>query len=123
MKKRITVVILTVAVLALVWWWPQVRNEIFLIVGSRDEAGAWYGTWSGFGGALPDVLIVTAFAGWYWHMTCHAPRCLLLGKHPAAGGLFKFCRYHHPDLGDGKLTLDAMHRLHREHQARTGASP
>jgi hypothetical protein len=31
------------AVLALITWWPKVRNEFFVVAGSRNEAGGWYG--------------------------------------------------------------------------------
>jgi hypothetical protein len=86
-------------------WW-------FTITGSRNEAGAMYGLWSGFGGALPDVMIPAALGGWWIHHTCHAsPRCLRWGKYEAAGGIFRLCHKHHPDLG-GRPDTASITRLH-----------
>jgi hypothetical protein len=85
---------------------------IFTILGSRDEGGAWYGLWSGFGGALPDVLIATALAGWLWHQNCHVHHCWRIGRHPVGGTPYRACRRHHP--AGGRLTheqlLDAARR-------------
>lgn len=89
---------------------------VFAVLGSRDESGAWYGLWSGFGGALPDVLILAAMAGWYWRHTCHVRRCWRVGRHPAAGGAVHLCRRHHPDLAGRTLTAETVRRLHHDHQ-------
>jgi hypothetical protein len=71
---------------------------IFMILGSRDESGAWYGFWSGIGGSIPDVLILTAIGGWYWHRTCHVQRCWRIGRHQVNGTPYVVCRKHHPDI-------------------------
>jgi hypothetical protein len=93
------------------WHW------LVVISGARDEAGGWYGLWSGFGGALPDVMIVAAITGWWVHHTCHAsPRCLRWGKYLAAAGTFRLCRHHHPDMAGQKPHAELIHRLHREQQ-------
>ena len=103
--------------LAVAWWFPHVRNETFVLVGNRDEAGGYYGMWSGFGGALQVFTLVFGGMMIYWHHTCHAhPLCLRWGKYDAAGGLFKLCHRHHPDLGGKRPTLELIHRLHREHR-------
>ena len=95
-------------------WWPHVRNEFFVLLGSRNEAGGWYGFHSGFGGAAYTSLI-PAIAVLYWHHTCHhSPWCLRWGKYEAAGGLFRLCRVHHPDLLGIRPHRDLIHRLHRE---------
>jgi hypothetical protein len=74
-------------------YWPHVRNEYFVLTGARDEAGGYYGLWSGFGGALPDVLIFSAMAGWYWHRTCHVSGCWRVGRHHVDGS--PWCSRHH----------------------------
>jgi hypothetical protein len=105
---------------ALVTWWPQVRNELFVIVGNRDEPGGWYGFWSGFAGGVRVFEWVVIGGLLYWHHTCHAsPWCLRWGKYPAAGGVFRLCHAHHPDLQGGRPRLELIHRLHREHLERT----
>lgn len=122
MKGRATVTAV-LAILALTaWaWWPEIRNEFFVLLGSRNESGGWYGFHSGFGGAA-YVTIVPATALFYYHHTCHeSPWCLRWGKYPAAGGLFKLCHVHHPDLQGARPHHDLIRRLHREHKAAAGA--
>jgi hypothetical protein len=105
---------------ACVTWWPQIRNEFFVLLGSRNEAGGWYGFNSGAGGAFYMSVIPAALIFYYQH-TCHAsPWCLRWGKYEAAGGLFRLCRHHHPDLQGQRPHRDLIHRLHTEHKARTG---
>lgn len=87
-------------------WW-------FTITGARDEAGGWYGLWSGFGGALPDVLLLTAFLGWARHNQCHRDRCWRLGRHPVGQTGIRTCRVHHPELGGHRrLTGEKIASLH-----------
>jgi hypothetical protein len=100
----------------------QCQSEAWRIIGSRDPTGAWYGFWSGMGGSLPDIALFTGVTAWYLHHTCHmSPWCLRWGKFEAAGGVFKLCRHHHPDIA--ALTHlsrhDMIHKLHREHLDRT----
>jgi hypothetical protein len=107
-----------VLAVALAVWWPHVRDELFIITGNRDEAGAWYGLWSGFGGALPDVLILTALAGWLYHNNCHQHRCWRVGRHPVGDTGIRVCRRHHPVLGArGKLTRDAIAEIREQDRA------
>jgi hypothetical protein len=107
-------------VAAAVTWWPQVRNEFFVLAGSRNESGGWYGFHSGIGGAA-YISVVPAVTLLYWHQTCHDSwHCLRWGKYPAAGGLFKLCRHHHPDLQGTRPHRELIRRMHAEHkQARS----
>ena len=82
--------------------------------------GRWvpYNFWSGIAGSFIIGALVWAFLTWY-HGTCQgSPRCLRRGRHDAAGGTFKLCWKHHPDMGE-RPHLEMIHRLHREHQERT----
>jgi hypothetical protein len=86
-----------------------------VLLGSRNEAGGWYGFNSGASGAT-YVSIIPALALLYFHHTCHAhPLCLRWGKYEAAGGVFKLCAVHHPDMQGTRPRLDLIHRMHREH--------
>jgi hypothetical protein len=108
------------ALFLLARYWPHVRNEFFVLLGSRNEAGGWYGFHSGLGGAA-YITIGPALLLWYWHHTCHAsPWCLRIGKYEAAAGVFKLCARHHPDLDGTRPHLELIHRLHREHLERGG---
>lgn len=84
----------------------------FAFTGAKNEAGWPYGLWSGFGGSVPDILILTAMVGWYWHRTCHQHRCWRIGRHPVGATGIKTCRRHHPELGNHRhLTGAAIRRL------------
>lgn len=99
---------------------------LFWWMGSRDGTGAWYGFWSGLGGSLPDIALVAGLCGWYLNHTCHAhPLCLRWGKYEAAGGVFRLCRRHHPDLAGQRPHGELIHQMHRDHQERqqTGSQP
>jgi hypothetical protein len=96
-------------------WWSQVRDEWFVVTGSRNETGGWYGFWSGFAGGVRVFEWFVIGALLYWHHTCHhSPWCLRWGKYPAAGGLFRLCHRHHPDLDGKRPHADLILRLHRE---------
>jgi hypothetical protein len=113
----IAAAVLVVAAVTAWAWWPQVRNEFFVITGNRDEAGGYYGFWSGFAGGVRVFEWPVILGVLYWHHTCHdSPRCLRWGKYPAAGGLFKLCRCHHPDLQGQRPHRELIRRLHHEHR-------
>lgn len=125
MRARFLAAVLAVAVLAVavlaaaVWYWPHVRDEFFVVLGNRDETGGWYGWWSGNAGGLQIFEWAVLGGLIYWHHTCHDhPMCLRPGKYEAAGGLFKVCRHHHPDLAGRRPHRDLIHRMHREWQQR-----
>lgn len=119
--RRFVPAVSAVLLIPMILWWPHVRNEFFVITGTRDEAGGWYGFWSGFAGGVRVFEWAVIGAMLYWHQTCHAsPWCLRWGKYPAAGGLFRLCRHHHPDLLGARPHLELIHRMHREHQERAG---
>lgn len=102
-------------------YWAHVRNEFFVLLGSRNEAGGWYGFHSGAGGAfwmsaIPAGLLL------YWHHTCqHSAWCLRWGKYAVAGGVGRKCRWHHPDLRDHPREHhgQVLDRLHEEWKERT----
>jgi hypothetical protein len=77
-----------------------------------------YDFWSGVAGSFVIGALVFIVTAWL-HQTCHhSPRCLRRGRHPAAGGMFRLCWKHHPDMGK-RPHPDLIRRLHREHQERT----
>lgn len=76
-----------------------------------------------FSGAVPCLALLALFAGvvgWYRKHNCKKPWCLRWGHYLAADHI-PLCRRHHPDLAGRKLTLEVIHRLHREHKQK--ASP
>ena len=92
----------------IIWHW------LVVVSGARNEAGGWYGLWSGLGGSLPDLALLAAVFAWYWQRTCHVSRCWRPGRHAVDGTPYRACRRHHPGLPPGRIThahlLDAHKR-------------
>jgi hypothetical protein len=81
--------------------------------GLDNGAGPYYLFWSGVAGSFL-VNVGTFILVWYIHHTCQdSPRCLRRGKYPAAGGMFRVCRHHHPDLRGVKPRRAHIHALHQ----------
>ena len=99
--------------------WLQVH------LGIVDEAGPYYGFWSGFGSDLAELSILGATGTAVYQVVkkfnCHAPGCWRVGNHPAAGGQFMLCYRHHPDYQGKHPTRELIDRLHREHQVQRAA--
>jgi hypothetical protein len=91
-----------------VWDW------LVQVSGARDEGGAWYGLWSGFGGAIPDVALLAAVAGWYWHHTCHVSACWRPGRHAVDGTAYRTCRRHHPGALPRRVTARHIEQSARQ---------
>lgn len=84
------------------------------LTGAGQEGKNIYGFWSGFGGTLLFSAAVL-FPPWYYQHTCHySYKCLRWGRYQAAGGTFKLCHVHHPDMQGIKPHHDMIHRLHEE---------
>ena len=66
--------------------------------GTVNEAGPYYGFWSGFGSDIGEVTIIGGMVAVYRKHTCHEPWCWRIGRHPVEGTPFQACRRHHPAL-------------------------
>lgn len=74
-----------------------------------------YSFWSGIAGSFL-VGIAGFILLWYIHHTCQgSPWCWRVGKYQAAGGTFRVCRKHHPDLKGTRPRQHLIDRLHREY--------
>jgi hypothetical protein len=89
-------------------WWPQIRNEFFVVLGSRDEAGGWYGFNSGAAGAFFMNAIPFGLGLW-WHHTCHVDACFLPGRHVVDGT--RWCNRHHIDARRRLAATGSAHDL------------
>jgi hypothetical protein len=87
---------LVIAACALILWWPAVRDEAFVIAGSRDEAGGWYGWWSGQAGGLQPLEWLALGVLIWWHHQCGVHRCYWYARRTTAAGE-RACWRHHPD--------------------------
>jgi hypothetical protein len=119
-------VILAALVLATVWLVhvPHLGNWLQVHLGIIDEAGPYYGFWSGFGSDLAEISVLGALGTGVYQLVkkfnCHEPGCWRVGNHPAAGGQFMLCYRHHPDYQGRRPGADLIERLHREHKERQG---
>jgi hypothetical protein len=74
----------------------------------------WYNFWSGIAGSFLVAAVVWG-ATKYWYGTCHHSLfCLRRGQFAAAGGVFKTCAVHHPDIDHTKPRHEEIARLHAE---------
>lgn len=106
-----------IAFLALVIaYWTDSAHWFLRYTGADAEAGTWYGFWSGFGGAIPDFLILGSIVTIYRHHNCHVKGCLRLGK-AVEGTPYLACPVHHPDHeGDKRsVTLEVIKLARRAH--------
>src|SRR4051795_2771305 len=115
-------------VLATIWLLhvPHLGDWLRVHLGIVDEAGPYYGFWSGFGSDLAEISVLGAIGTGVYQLVkkfnCHQPGCWRVGNHPAAGGQFMLCYRHHPDYQGRRPGADLIERLHREHNERQGAA-
>lgn len=100
--------------------WHLIVHIMGLDYGVAYGHLVWYNFWSGIAGSFL-VGVIAYVVLWYWHHTCHASwKCLRYGKYDAAGGMFKLCAKHHPDIQGRKITAELIHELHLDHKRRIG---
>lgn len=104
--------VLAAAGLACWHWWPHVRNESFVLLGSRNEAGAWYGFSSGSGSILLPWLMQALTIGllFWWHHQCGVDGCYRYARRTTAAGE-RACWRHHPSP---RRTVQDIHHAHRQ---------
>jgi len=61
--------------------------------GTVDEAGPYYGFWSGFGSDLGEVTLLAAVLGLWHRHNCHDKGCWRIGRHVVDGT--PWCNRHH----------------------------
>lgn len=121
----VALVTLVLLVLVILFWTDSAR-WFLRYTGADAETGTWYGFWSGFGGAVPDFLILGSIVTVYRHHTCHVKGCFRLGK-PVDGTPYLACPLHHPAHEGSKRSVSAeviqlAHKVHLEGQASPVAS-
>jgi hypothetical protein len=89
--------------------WLQAAFDTYLLHPLHANGYQW---WSGAGSDLSELAMVGAAFGAWRHVNCAAPWCLRLGKHRTADGQHRLCRKHHPDLPDGRMSLEQIHARH-----------
>jgi len=72
----------------------ELLHLYYTITGANNESGPAYGFWSGFGGSIPDFLIISSIIIFLIHKNCHIKGCKRLG-HPNQHGIV-YCKRHNP---------------------------
>ena len=104
--------------------WAQIH------FGITNEAGPYYGFFSGSGSDLGEVAIIggiaTLVAGLWHKFNCHNEGCPRIGLHAVAGGTYVVCRKHHRAITGHphhKLTTEFLTAAHCDHLDRTTTCP
>jgi hypothetical protein len=104
-------------------YWSDSASWFLKYTGADAESATWYGFWSGFGGAIPDFLILGSIITVYRHHNCHVKGCVRLGK-PVDGTPYLACPLHHPAHEGSKrsVSLDVIRLAHKAHLDREAAA-
>jgi hypothetical protein len=119
MKRGLIVGLSLLAAIFLVFvvlFWTDSAHWFLRYTGADAETGTWYGFWSGFGGAIPDFLILGSIITVYRHHNCHVKGCLRLGK-PVEGTPYLACPMHHPAHEGNKRSVseEVINLAHKAH--------
>ncbi len=71
MNRRFAVGLISVGVVFLILvivFWTDSAHWFLRYTGADAEPGTWYGFWSGFGGSIPDFLILGSIITIYRHL-------------------------------------------------------
>jgi hypothetical protein len=106
--------------IVVVVFWTDSAHWFLRYTGADAESGTWYGFWSGFGGAIPDFLILGSIITVYRHHNCHVKGCWRLGKQ-VDGTPYLACPMHHPAHEGNKRSVSEdvirlAHKAHLEHE-------
>jgi hypothetical protein len=94
-------------------------HALMHLLGLDSASGPFYLFWSGVAGSFL-VNLATFLLVLYIHHTCHDSwRCLRWGRYPAAGGTFRLCRRHHPDLKGARPRREHIRAFHDDWRRRT----
>lgn len=101
------------------WWFP-LQHWLAIHTGTINEAGPFYGFWSGFGSDLGEVTIVGGMLAICKKHNCHTRWCWRFGHHDftdsTTGVTYRLCRKCHPAHPGTALTrshITLMHHVNR----------
>jgi len=126
MRRGLTIALAVVGAVFLVFvllYWRDSAHWFLRYTGADAESATWYGFWSGFGGAIPDFLILGSIFTIYRHHNCHVKGCLRLGR-PVDGTPYLACPIHHPEHQGSKRSVseDVIKLARKAHLEREKAS-
>jgi hypothetical protein len=118
-----SLLVVVVFLIFMILFWKDSAPWFLRYTGADAESATWYGFWSGFGGAIPDFLILGSIVTVYRHHNCHVKGCLRLGK-PVEGTPYLACPIHHPAHQGNKRSVSeqVIQLAHKAHLEREAAS-
>ena len=118
-----SLLVVVVFLIFVILFWKDSAQWFLRYTGADAESATWYGFWSGFGGAIPDFLILGSIVTVYRHHNCHVKGCLRLGK-PVEGTPYLACPLHHPAHQGSKRSVseEVIQLAHKAHLEREAAS-
>jgi hypothetical protein len=125
-RQRVVLLIVAIAAALLaisvaIAHFAMLQHWLAVHTGTVNEAGPYYGFWSGFGSDLTEFGIISVVTTGVYQLVrkynCHEPGCWRVGTHPAANGQFLLCYRHHPDFAGKKPTAETIRRLHEQNTA------
>jgi hypothetical protein len=94
-------------------WLSHFQHWLAVHTGTVNEAGPYYGFWSGFGSDLSELAIVGAIIQIFRVHNCHVHRCWSFRTYPVEGTPYKVCKHHHPAMKQGVISHEDVITAHR----------
>lgn len=99
-----------------IWHW--IVHIMGVDYGVSFGVWIWYNMWSGIGGSFLATILgvwIGMALVWWRAFSCHrAWWCFRHGRYEMAGGTYKMCHKHHPDMDGKKPTWEDKLRHHQE---------
>jgi hypothetical protein len=115
MRRGLVYVGIVLVFIGLAWlllWWPTIQPHWLAVhTGTVNEAGPYYGFFSGFGSDIGEVTILGGVITIYRGHNCHTKGCWRVGVHTTPTG-YKLCK---KCVAKPKSTL-TLHPIHPDHQ-------
>lgn len=110
----LTVLALIVLCTVIAIWWRPMVVHLLQWMGVSDSSSRAYNLWSGFGGSVPDFMILASIVTVYRHHSCHVRRCPRLGK-AVDGTPYLACPRHHPTHAGHRrgVSVETIHQAHK----------
>jgi hypothetical protein len=77
-------------------WWHVLQHWLAVHTGTVNEAGPFYGFFSGFGSDLGELTLIGGMLAVYRKHNCHVRHCPRIGKHQVDGTPYVVCFRHSP---------------------------
>lgn len=86
--------------------WHHLQHWLAVHTGTVNEAGPYYGFWSGFGSDIGEIALLGGVFSLFRHQNCGVKHCWRLSRHEYKmdGITHRLCRKHHPAHSGSPVT-------------------